>query len=132
MAGAQELSMEMTQADITRIVQAFEESDWLHLRVSLGGTLLELSKSGPLDPVGSIAPAPSPHTSRPVMPMPEPSAAVAPPAQAAAPQHGVDSLGVTAGESAPGGLQEIVAPSVGVFWRAPSPTSPPFVTEGDA
>lgn len=109
--------MEMSQADITRIVEAFEASDWQHLRVALGDTLLELSKSGSLGPAGAPAATHSPVASEPVADLPVREAVAAAPPRAAQPL--------------PEGLQHVLAPSVGVFWRAPSPTSPPFVSEGD-
>ena len=102
--------MELTPADLARIVEAFEISDWEHLRVSLGESLLELSKSGPVD---GTAGAPVP-------------AAAAPVSDAASVR---DAAREPARDDA--GLHQIVSPSVGVFWRAPSPASPPFVSEGD-
>jgi acetyl-CoA carboxylase biotin carboxyl carrier protein len=96
--------MELTPADLARIVEAFEISDWEHLRVSLGESLLELSKSGPVD-----------------------GTAGAPAVSDAAREPARDD----AGQLDDAGLHQIVSPSVGVFWRAPSPASPPFVSEGD-
>lgn len=127
--------MELTPADIIQIVEAFEASDWQHLRVSLGDSLLELSKSGPIDPaaLSTPPPAPGPVTSETIAP-PRARPAAAPPALGAGtqPQAGAGTTSPPAAGSVPAGLDEIVAPSVGVFWRAPSPTSPPFVSEGDA
>jgi acetyl-CoA carboxylase biotin carboxyl carrier protein len=107
--------MELTPADLARIVEAFETSGWEHLRVSLGESLLELSKSGPVD---GAANAPVTAQPEPVAAQPEP-VAVQPVAARRPPEH--DDAG----------LHEIVSPSVGVFWRAPSPASAPFVSEGD-
>jgi acetyl-CoA carboxylase biotin carboxyl carrier protein len=154
-AGAEERLMELTPADLTRIVEAFETSDWQHLRVSLGGSLLELSKSGPVD--GALVAAPpaadsaaasaqvmdSAAASAQVMDSAAASAQVMDSAGASAPVRvrplpdgaarpdDAASAGLPAVWPASAGLREIVSPSVGVFWRAPSPTSPPFVSEGD-
>jgi acetyl-CoA carboxylase biotin carboxyl carrier protein len=129
--------MELTPADVTRIVEAFEASDWQHLRVSLGGSLLELSKAGPIDPAGVAASPPEANAAagEPVTVPPEPDATAPPGPDDAAPpgpDDGAPSAGAgTAAPHGPAGLHEIVSPSAGVFWRAPSPASPPFVSEGD-
>jgi oxaloacetate decarboxylase alpha subunit len=62
------------------------------------------------------APAACAHTEQPVhvVAQPEPTSAFPPPAQ-----------------PAPSNLLKIEAPMVGVFYRAPSPDSPPFVEVGD-
>ena len=120
--------MELTSADLARIVEAFEASEWQHLRVSLGGSLLELSKSGPVKGAAMAAASAA-------------GRAVAAPSAAGSDAAGSDATSqlVTA-PPMPGattslicddaGLDEIVSPSVGVFWRAPNPASPPFVSEG--
>ena len=125
--------MELTPADITQIIGAFEASDWQHLRVSLGGTLLELSKSGPLDAAGVNTPPParSPITNEPVTDPPKPDANALPTLGATTLQPVAGTISSSAMGPASADLHEIVAPSVGVLWRAPSPTSPPFVSEGD-
>jgi acetyl-CoA carboxylase biotin carboxyl carrier protein len=134
-AGAEERLMELTPADLTRIVEAFETSDWQHLRVSLGGSLLELSKSGPVD--GALVAAPPAADSAAASAQVMDSAAASAPVRVrplpdgAARPDDAASAGLPAVWPASAGLREIVSPSVGVFWRAPSPTSPPFVSEGD-
>jgi acetyl-CoA carboxylase biotin carboxyl carrier protein len=134
--------MELTPADITQIVEAFEKSDWQHLRVSLGGSLLELSKSGP---PGSPAATASPAAdgagmSAPVQTPAMPRADASPVGDEAGSRvlgtaEESDAASATAQRTVradSAGLHEVVSPSVGVFWRAPSPSSPPFVREGDA
>jgi acetyl-CoA carboxylase biotin carboxyl carrier protein len=134
-AGAEERLMELTPADLTRIVEAFETSDWQHLRVSLGGSLLELSKSGPVD--GAVVAAPPAAESAAASPPAAESAAASPPVTVrplpddAARPDDATSARLPAVWPASAGLHEIVSPSVGVFWRAPTPASPPFVSEGD-
>src|ERR1700736_5708987 len=92
-AGAEERLMELTSADLARIVEAFEASAWQNLRGSLGGA----AGRGPPRPLGTAPPMPGATKSLIC-------------------DHA--------------GLDEIVSPSVGVFWRAPNPASPPFVSEG--
>ena len=116
--------------------------------MSAGGFLLELSKSGPVDRavVAASSPDASPAAGEPVTAPPTPGAtassvseatasstreATPSPARDDAAPAGAGTTSPPAARHASAGLHEIVSPSVGVFWRAPSPTSPPFVSEGD-
>jgi acetyl-CoA carboxylase biotin carboxyl carrier protein len=103
--------MEMTPETIKALLDAFERSDWREMVVTVGEDRLHVSKD-PL-PDAAIAPA----SSTPAAPAPSPVAA--PPA---VPPAG-DPAAATSGT-------KIESPSVGLFWRAPSPGAPPFVEVG--
>jgi acetyl-CoA carboxylase biotin carboxyl carrier protein len=60
------------------------------------------------------------------------SAAGAPPASAGGSSRGVASAVHASEPTIPAGAVMIKAPMMGIFYRAASPSSPPFVKEGDA
>jgi acetyl-CoA carboxylase biotin carboxyl carrier protein len=110
--------MEMNPETIKALLDAFESSDWKEMTITIGADRLHVSRDpvtngpllDPLPPAAAAAPA-QPPAAPPADAAPQPAApAVAPP---------VDAVGTV-----------IASPSVGLFWRAPSPSSPPFVEVG--
>jgi acetyl-CoA carboxylase biotin carboxyl carrier protein len=112
--------MGLTRDDLRVLLEAFEASTWQEMTVEIGGDRIHVSRRetnghvpGPV--VAKVAP----------VPVVEADAAPVPttPAPAAAPPPGDD--GAPPADGTP-----VVSPSVGLFWRAPSPDSPPFVEVG--
>jgi acetyl-CoA carboxylase biotin carboxyl carrier protein len=110
--------LEINQATIRALLDAFEQSDWREMTVTFGSDRLHVSR----DAVASA------HTSAP----PPSNVSPAPQALAASASGPVERLG---GEThappvvappVPSGIA-VESPSVGLFWRAPSPAAPPFV-----
>ena len=101
-------------AHLNKLIDAFEASDWddVHLRgdgyeIRLSTRALERGPSAAPTPVPVVESAP---------------ARLAP--------TGENKAGPLPVEIAPG--THVVSPTMGIFWQAPSPTSPPFVAVGDA
>jgi acetyl-CoA carboxylase biotin carboxyl carrier protein len=116
--------MEMNPETIRALLDAFEESDWQEMTITMGADRLHVSRDGAANGGGATAAAPAPAAApaapAPPAPAPAPAAASAAPAAAApAPPPLADAKGTV-----------IESPSVGLFWRAPSPSSPPFVEVG--
>ena len=107
--------MEMTPETIRALLDAFESSDWREMTVTFGSDRLHVSR----DAQNNGAPS---EASAPVIRQEADAAAPAPAAAA-------DSLPPPAVPASPEGTV-IASPSVGLFWRAPSPTAPPFVEVG--
>jgi acetyl-CoA carboxylase biotin carboxyl carrier protein len=113
--------MEMNPETIKALLDAFDRSDWQEMTITVGGDRLHVSRSASSN---GGPPAPAPMAALPAAsgPPPAPGAAEAQaqaqPAAAASPAVDV-----------PAGAQ-ITSPSVGLFWRAPSPGAPPFVEVG--
>jgi acetyl-CoA carboxylase biotin carboxyl carrier protein len=110
--------MEISQEVIRALLDAFDKSDWQEMTVSIGNDRLYVSRNG-----GAPAPPPvePPKVERAAAAPPAPAEPAAPAAQ---PQSPVPSP-----QSLPDGTV-VESPSVGLFWRAPSPGAPPFVEVG--
>jgi len=107
--------------EIRKVLAAFDSSDWDEIHISSDdGELHLVSVEAAHRGVGVAAPAPAPAAAAAATPVTAGPAAPPPDAVAAAPAEAprMDGAGVT-------------APSVGVFYRAPSPGAPPFVEIGD-
>jgi acetyl-CoA carboxylase biotin carboxyl carrier protein len=106
--------------DIREILRIFIDSELQDLRLEIDNVRLALSKSGataaPPPPAPSLLAA-APVAAAPVG-APAPTPAAAAPAAAGAAREDREDLVVVA------------APSVGVFYRRPSPDQPPFVEIG--
>ncbi|MFE0749027.1 acetyl-CoA carboxylase biotin carboxyl carrier protein [Gordonia sp. NPDC058843] len=112
--------------EITEILRSFEESAWTGLHLTVGGVTVSAGKDAP-PPATGRAPASVP--SEPVT-APAPTAS-APPSAAAAPTAASAPVRPEADTAIDeGGLVAITAPTVGSFWVAPDPGSPPFVEVG--
>lgn len=135
--------MSLTAADLQRLLAAFEASDWDELTLTLHGEQVQLSKTGRPPAAGTEAP----HQEVPERPggrvpglvpaagapLPDPVAAgaVGSPAEVAP----VPAVEVAERQSEAllehtSHLHRVPAPSVGVFWRSPEPSAPPFVEAG--
>jgi acetyl-CoA carboxylase biotin carboxyl carrier protein len=118
--------MEMNHQAVKALLDAFDRSDWQEMTVTVGSDRLHVSRqagSGGPEPVAPPEPAPSAADNTP------PAAAPAAPAEPPAPaEPGPAARAATDSEPAGGTL--VTSPSVGLFWRAPSPGAPPFVEEG--
>jgi acetyl-CoA carboxylase biotin carboxyl carrier protein len=105
--------MEISQEVIRALLDAFDKSDWQEMTVSIGNDRLYVSRNG-----GAPAPAPEP---RPETRDPRPETPPEPPPPST--EHRAPGT-----ELPPGTVVE--SPSVGLFWRAPSPGAPPFIEVG--
>jgi acetyl-CoA carboxylase biotin carboxyl carrier protein len=119
------MCMGLTPDDLQELLAAFEQSSWQEMTVSVAGDTLHVSRRNgaagaarpaDVDPVPAAAPAP-------VLPPPAPPGA---PQPDPAPVPGAGAVPAPAEAS---GIP-VAAPSVGLFWRAPSPGAPPFVDVG--
>ena len=97
---------ELDQPTIHALLEAFDQSDWLEMTVSIGTDRLHVSRRVPGERAPEATPAPEPSVPEVV---PAPAAPVTP-----------QPLTGTVVES----------PSVGLFWRSPAPGAPPFVEAG--
>jgi acetyl-CoA carboxylase biotin carboxyl carrier protein len=119
--------MGLTPHDLQALLEAFEASSWQEMTVEVDLTRLHVSRRA--EPAATPTPTSAPSAA-------EPSAITnghqATPAgtEVAAPGGGdADATTIPAPvPTAPGA--PVIAPSVGVFWRAPSPGAPPFVEIG--
>ena len=111
--------MSPTVEEIQEILKIFLDSELQDLRLEIGNVRLAVSKSGAPAPQPFSSPAPGPAVTAGTAP-------AAPPATSAAP--------VPASAQAPAAAREgwvtVAAPSVGVFYRRPSPDQAPFVQVG--
>jgi len=128
--------MEMSPETIRALLDAFERSDWREMVVEVGEDRLHVSRDQLTE---ALAARPAPPAPAPAAPAPTPAAAPAPapapPAPATAPEPVAASSAPTNGtgaaeRAAAADGTRIESPSVGLFWRAPSPGAPPFVELG--
>lgn len=124
----------MEQDVMKALLEAFEQSDWQEMTVTIGGDRLHISRlastDGAVREPAAAVPAPVPAPSAPAPDPPAPTA----PVPVALPEPVAATPVAPAGSSngavdIPPGTQ-ITSPSVGLFWRAPSPGAPPFVEVG--
>jgi acetyl-CoA carboxylase biotin carboxyl carrier protein len=131
--------MEMDRKLIESLLDAFDRSDWQEMTVTIGGDRLHVSRREESDGAAAAVAPPSaaappsveaPRPATPSAPPPAPADAPGPPAaRAVAPPVGVHAEQLhAAGQPLTGTVVE--SPSVGLFWRAPSPGAPPFVELG--
>jgi acetyl-CoA carboxylase biotin carboxyl carrier protein len=116
----------LSRDDLLALMDAFEASEWTELVLTANGTRVELSRTG--RPPESAAPVPSPSPAAAVAPRAAPPSAGAP-GETQAPA----SPPATAAAAPPShrhGTHTVLAPSVGIFYRAPEPGAPAFVEEG--
>jgi acetyl-CoA carboxylase biotin carboxyl carrier protein len=108
--------MELTEEDVLEILKLFEQSKFDFLELQQGERKITVSKAG-----HARAAARAPASA-----VPEAPAALSPAATAVAPQHSPQPV------PAEPGLTPILAPMVGKFYAAPSPSDPPYVAVGTA
>lgn len=127
--------MEMTPETIKALLDAFDRSDWKEMVITVGEDRLHVSR----DPIeGSLLAPPAGAPAGPVAAGNPPPPPVAKASSGAVPPT-APPPGAPAGEPAPRldatpthvpDGHAIESPSVGLFWRAPSPGAPPFVEVG--
>jgi len=119
--------MELNAQAMKALLDAFDRSDWQEMTVTVGGDSLRVSRQATGDGAAAPAPtAPGPEAAAPA-PTPDPGAA---PSPAADPPASAASAQAPAAHAAPGAGTVVSSPSVGLFWRAPSPGAPAFVEVG--
>jgi acetyl-CoA carboxylase biotin carboxyl carrier protein len=116
----------LTAAEVAEIMRLVEQSGFDELTLEMDGVKLSLRRGG----VAVEAPADS---NRPAAPAAPGTSARAPAPSTAAPADAPGSPTSTpAAEStrADPNVQDVVAPMLGTFYRAPKPGAPPFVEIG--
>ena len=111
--------MSLTPAETRQILDVLAASDWDEAVVTIGDVTIAVARNG-----ASVSGTPAPTAAAP----PAPAA----PVVAAAPVTAAPAA-VAAPAPAPtsdAGTTKVTAPSVGVFWRCPSPGASPFVEVG--
>lgn len=105
--------LEMSQELMKALVDAFDASEWQEMTVTIGSDRLHLSRrdGAAFETAGPTA-APAPEPEDPKVQVTE------------------DTPSSRLEELPPGSVIE--SPSVGLFWRAPSPGAPPFIETGQA
>lgn len=117
--------MEMDEKAMRALLDAFDQSDWQEMTVTVGGDRLHVSRQPARDG------APSPQPTAAVVPAGEEAAAPPPSPPPPAPDRLAPDPAPgspSAGASPAGAVVD--SPSVGLFWRAPSPGATPFVEVG--
>jgi acetyl-CoA carboxylase biotin carboxyl carrier protein len=119
--------MEMSPDAIRALLDAFERSDWREMVVEVGEDRLHVSR----DQLTELAPAPptaGPVTAgNPPLPVAKASSGGVPPT---APPADEGAPAAAAADDTFARGTRIDSPSVGLFWRSPSPGAPPFVEVG--
>ena len=118
---------ELTDADVQRILELVDKSHFDFFQLTIGDLQLTLSKEGV--PLGATSPAPPAPPAQVSPPSAAPRAEAPPPPSAAASPSVAPSVPQPASERGPhaDNLVPVLAPMVGVFYRAPAPDAPPFV-----
>src|ERR1700710_3004075 len=130
--------MEMSPDAIRALLDAFERSDWREMVVEVGEDRLHVSRDQltELAPAAPAAPAqvqtppaagPAAAGDPPPLPVAKASSGGVPPT--ASPADGSSAADTTADGTFATGTR-VESPSVGLFWRSPSPGAPPFVEVG--
>jgi acetyl-CoA carboxylase biotin carboxyl carrier protein len=124
--------MEMSQEVMKALLEAFERSDWEEMTVTVGNDRLQLSRRAGVD-VSAPAAAPASASVSVDGAAANAAGASAPAAyKSEQPAHRDSENRVPdRREELPAGAV-IESPSVGLFWRAPSPGAPPFIEIGQA
>ncbi|HEX3360884.1 MAG TPA: acetyl-CoA carboxylase biotin carboxyl carrier protein [Solirubrobacterales bacterium] len=119
----------MSPETIRALLDAFERSDWREMVVEVGEDRLHVSR----DQLTELAPpavAPAPRVEAPRPAGPVAAGDPPPPPVAKASSGAVPPTAPPAGDASTANGTKIESPSVGLFWRAPSPGAPPFVEIG--
>jgi acetyl-CoA carboxylase biotin carboxyl carrier protein len=111
----------LSRDDIDEIIRLVEQSSFDELKLEIGDTKIELRRNGAVAApercgpalIERAAPDPGPTAPRPIAAGQDASATQA-----------------TSGTSTTTGI-EVPAPQLGIFWHAPRPGEPPFVSVGD-
>lgn len=132
--------MPFTEDEVRQIMEAIERSDWEEVHLKSDGLTLVVSKSGlpTLTAPAATAVAEAPAAPPAVLPAgarPPTPAAVSWP-QSDEPLEVIDEAHAETPAPATSaarraGVNTVLAPSLGLFWRSPKPGAPPFVEVGD-
>lgn len=114
----------LSAADIGQILAALERSSWDQAEIVVGEVRIAVGRGDLAAPAAPAVTAAS-QSAPSAAPQTAPAAPQAVPAATPEVAQAVETTAPT-GE----GDHEITAPSVGVFWEAPSPGAPPFVEVG--
>ncbi|MGR8949061.1 MAG: acetyl-CoA carboxylase biotin carboxyl carrier protein [Gammaproteobacteria bacterium] len=110
-------------ADIRRLLDAFEDSDWEEIRLSLDGTEVLISASD------KPAALPNANTGVTVQQTHVTDTSVVAQSAQAPQENNAPPAASPASEPIPEGTA-VRSPSPGIFWRSPAPGAPPFVEVG--
>jgi acetyl-CoA carboxylase biotin carboxyl carrier protein len=132
----------MQEGVIRALLDAFDASDWQEMEVTIGEDQLRLSRQAAANGRPAAGPAVGQHSAGPAQAAREDAserereggAALgdsAPP-DAAAREAKVERGDREAARNGSVQGEPVRSPSVGLFWRAPSPGAPPFVDVGSA
>ena len=113
--------MGLTPAEIQALLEMFEASTWQEMTIDIGEDHLHVSRRAN-GAAAAAAPPPVPTVAPLAEPLPAPAPSVAADERRSAVARGAPAAN---GHGVP-----VAAPSVGLFWRSPSPGAPPFVDVG--
>lgn len=129
--------------EVAEILQTFAGSAWTSMRLTIGRLTVAAGKDGPPpEPAApaaavtaglpSAAAAPAAGSTSPAPPAAAPATGVAASGPATPEPDSAPSVSAPAGEAPveETGLVTVSSPTVGAFWVAPDPGSPPFVEVG--
>jgi acetyl-CoA carboxylase biotin carboxyl carrier protein len=124
--------MEMSQGTIRALLEAFDQSDWLEMTVTVGNDSLRVSRRVGTDLSGPATTSPLVHAGSDGARSQAAGGNGPGPARTEEPASEPleDPPPNRRDELPPGAVIE--SPCVGLFWRAPSPGAPPFVETGQA
>lgn len=116
--------MTLTAADVSEIMRLVEQSHFDELTLEADGLRLVLRRgAAPVDSASKTAPAPHPATAAP-------AAAEPPVTRQPEPVPVAREVPVQSAPRTDPGVQDVVSPLLGTFYRAPKPGAPPFVEVG--
>ena len=116
--------MSLTAADVAEIMRLLEQSSFDELTLEMEGIKLSLRRNGAVER--------SDATNTPAQPPAAAPPTLAPAAPSAHPTSGPAAAPAQAARPADHNVQDVVAPLLGTFYRAPKPGAPPFVEVGAA
>jgi acetyl-CoA carboxylase biotin carboxyl carrier protein len=108
----------LSRDDIDEILRLVDDSSFDELRLEVGDTKIEITRRRERATADRTAP-PARSSSSSAPPRAAPAPAAAPPVRTAGPAP------------TPDGVIDVPAPQLGIFYHAPRPGEPPFVSIGD-
>ncbi|HUN26793.1 MAG TPA: acetyl-CoA carboxylase biotin carboxyl carrier protein [Steroidobacteraceae bacterium] len=109
--------MSLTARDVAEITRLLEESSFDELYLEFEGLKLSLKRGSAAQVAGSVPAAPGVRATESAAPR------ATEPTASHVPEGGVPA-------APPGDLEDVAAPLLGTFYRAPKPGNPPFVEVG--
>lgn len=125
--------MALSPADVRWLLESFESSSWREMTVRSGADTVHVSRSAQPSPRvnGEGGPDPVPAIPAPATPDQPAAEAANPPTAHAQAFRSELGRGTEVSAGGPADGTPIGSPTVGIFWHAPAPDQPPFVTAGD-